>query len=134
MHRRLLARLHANADFLARLHEEARDVHRLAVHLDVAVANELARRLAARREAHAVDDVVETALERGEKVVARDARQRRDALERVAELLLAHAVDALDLLLLTQLLRVLRRLAAAGRALRRAGRGRTDDARPGTSR
>ena len=48
----------------------------LLVHLDVTVTDELARRLAAGREAHAVDHVVEPALERGQQVVARDARQR----------------------------------------------------------
>jgi hypothetical protein len=86
-----------------------------ALDLDVAVPDELARGLAARREAHAVHDVVEAALERGEQVVARDALLGRDLLERVAELLLRDAVDALDLLLLAQLLGVLRHLAAAGR-------------------
>ena len=79
--------------------------------------NELTRGLAAGREPHAVDHVIQPALECGEKVVTRDARQRRHLLEGVAELLLADAVDALDLLLLAELLRVLRRLAAAGRAL-----------------
>src|SRR5215212_4972728 len=90
----------------------------------MAVANELARCLAARRETHAVHDVVETALESGEKIVAGDARHRRHALERVAELALAHAVDALDLLLLTKLLRILRHLATAGSAGTVLSRGR----------
>ena len=52
---------------------------RLQVHFDVAVTDELARSLAARRETHAIDDVVEAALERGQQVVARDAGQRADA-------------------------------------------------------
>ena len=99
---------------------------RLLVHLDVAVADELTRGLAAGGEAHAVHHVVEARLECREQVVARDAGLRRDLLERVAELLLAQPVDALDLLLLTQLLRVLRRLAAARRRLAvLAGRVRT---------
>ena len=49
--------------------------------------------------------------------MARDPRQRRHLLEGVPELLLAQAVDALDLLLLAQLLGVFRRLATARRVL-----------------
>jgi hypothetical protein len=49
-----------------------RDVDQPPLDLDVAVPDELAGRLAARREAHAVHDVVEPALERGEQVVTRD--------------------------------------------------------------
>src|SRR6185312_4542923 len=61
--------------------------------------------------------VVQAALESCEEVVTGDARQRPHLLEGVAELLLAQPVDALDLLLLTELLGIFRRLAAAGRAL-----------------
>src|SRR5205085_1504556 len=117
LHRDHLARLHAHTKLLAGTHLIARHVDRLAVDLDVAVPDELARGLATGGEAHAVNHVVEAALERGEQVVAGDARQRAHALERVAELPLAHAIDALDLLLLTKLLRVLARLAAARRTL-----------------
>ena len=133
-HRLHLARLLTDLHFLARRDDVARDVHRLAVHFDVTVANELTRRLAARSEAHAVDHVIEATLKCREKVVARDARERRHLLEGVAELLLADPVDALDLLLLAELLRVLRRLAAARRALPVLAGRDTDDARPGTSR
>src|SRR5207302_1461413 len=77
------------------------------------MTDELARRATARGEAHPIHHVVETALERREQVVPGDARRRAHALERVAELLLAQLIDALDLLLLAQLLGVLRRLAAA---------------------
>ena len=45
------------------VHEVARDVDRLLIDLDVTVTDELARGLAARREAHAIHDVVEPALE-----------------------------------------------------------------------
>src|SRR5450759_5515461 len=100
---------------MSRLHEEARDVDRLLIHLDVAVPHELARRLAAARESHAVHDVVETRLQRGEEIVSRDSRERCDPLEGVPELSLADAVDALDFLLLAELLRVLRQLATARR-------------------
>src|SRR6185503_12689931 len=94
------------------------------VDLDVAVTNELSRCLAARGEAHAVHDVVETALESGEKIVAGDARHRCHALERVAELVLAHTIDALDLLLFTKLLGILRHLATAGSRSSVLARGR----------
>src|SRR5690606_4773081 len=90
---------------------------------DVAVADQLARGLAARREAHPVDHIVQAALEGREEVVARHARQGGHLLERVAELTLRHAIDALDLLLLTELLRVLAHLAAAGRVLAVLTRG-----------
>src|SRR5665811_2536169 len=89
---------------MSRLHEEARDVHRLLIHLDVTVPNELARRLAAARESHAVHDVVEARLQRGQEIVSRDSRERCDPLEGITELPLADPVDALDLLLLTELL------------------------------
>ena len=99
---------------------------RLLIHLDVAMPDELTRCLAAGGETHAVHHVIEATLECREKVVARDAGQRAHLLEGVPELLLAHPVDALDLLLLAQLLRVLRRLATARRRLAvLAGRIRT---------
>src|SRR5690349_23630958 len=75
------------------------------------MTHELARGLPAARESHAVHDIVETRFQRGEKIVSRNSRQRCDALEGVPELSLAHAVNALDLLLLTELLRILRHLA-----------------------
>src|SRR5579872_4019294 len=111
-HRHLFARGAAHRHFFARPNEIARNVDLLPVHVDVPVANQLPRRLAARRESHPVHHVVQPALEGGEKVVSRDARQLGDALERVAELALAHAVDALHLLLLAQLLRVFGRFPA----------------------
>src|SRR6185295_13619053 len=121
IHRRddghLLARLGAHTHFLARRHVIARDVHALLVHFDMAMTNELARGLAAAGEAHAVHHVVQTRLERREQIVTAKTGLRAHLVEGVAELLLAHAVDALDLLLLTKLLGELRRLAAAGRGL-----------------
>ena len=56
-------RLFAQRDHLAALALERRDADHLAVHGDRAVAHELARLVARGREAHAVDDVVEAALE-----------------------------------------------------------------------
>ena len=65
-----------HADLFARHDPVGRDVHPPAVHLDVTVRDELARRLAARREAHPVHDVVQPALERHQQVGALDARLR----------------------------------------------------------
>src|SRR5690606_27975970 len=88
----------------------ARDVHRATVHLHVPVPNQLARSLAARSEAQPVHDVVQPRLQPDEQVLARHALLPRSFLEQVLEVLLRHTVDAADLLLLTQLLRVVRRL------------------------
>src|SRR6185312_6123791 len=101
-----------DADFLAREHPEGRDVDPLAVHFHVTVADELARGLAAGGKAQAVHDVVEPGLERDEQVGALHAGLVADAIEQVAELALGEPVDPLHLLLLTQLLGVLGRLAA----------------------
>src|SRR5205814_8970712 len=61
-----------------------------------------------------------------EKVVTRDPGHRGNLPERVAKLLLAHAIDPLDLLLLTELLGAFGCLAPALRALPvLAGRVRT---------
>src|SRR5690606_34371846 len=102
------------AHLVARLHHVARNVDRLAVHLHVTVTHELTRSLAARREAETVDDVVEAQLEADQQVLTRDARLARRTRVQVAEVLLPHTVDALDLLLLTELQRILRRLATPG--------------------
>jgi len=49
--------------------------------------------------------------------VPSDAGERRNTLERVTELPLAHAINALDLLLFAKLLGILGRLAATRRVL-----------------
>src|SRR5690348_427735 len=111
LYRDHLARLLPNANLFARLHLIARNVDRALIHFDMTMANELPCGLAARRKSQPIDHVVETTLERSEQIVAGDSRQRRDALERVVKLRLTHAIDALDLLLLAELLRILGRLA-----------------------
>jgi hypothetical protein len=78
------------------------------------VRDELARRRAGHCEAHAVDHVVETRLQQLQQVLAGVALLRRRLLVVVAELALQQAVDALDLLLLTQLGGVVGQLALAG--------------------
>src|SRR5215207_10857037 len=98
---------------------EARDVHPPAVHLKVAVADDLARLSARGSEAEAIDDVVETRLEHPQELLARDSRALRRLVVVVAELLLENAVVATCLLLLTQLKKVLRLLDAPAPVLSR---------------
>src|SRR6185503_12412893 len=92
-----------NGDLVAGLELIRRDVHDLLVHLDTAMADELARFRARGREAHAVHDVVEPSLEHAEQNLARGAFDLRSLLVIVAELPLEHAVHAAQLLLLAQL-------------------------------
>src|SRR5712692_940621 len=115
-HLLLLAAALGHLDLVARADPVGRDVHRTSVDLDVPVSHELACLAARRREAHAVNDVIQPALERHQQRLARDPGLLQHAVEDVAELLLRKAIDALDLLLLAQLLGVFGRLApAAGR-------------------
>ncbi len=67
------------------------------------MAHQLARLGTRGREAHAVDDVVEAALEQLQQVLAGGARLAGRRLVVVAELALEHAVHAAQLLLLAQL-------------------------------
>src|SRR3954469_15275381 len=92
--------------------EERRDVDLLAVDQEVAVLDQLARHVTAVREAGAVDDVVEPALEQLEKVLAGLAGPPVGLLVITTELLLEHAVDARALLLLAHLQQVLAVLGA----------------------
>ena len=93
----------AHRDDVARLDRVGRDVHLPAVDQEVAVAHELPRLRARGREAEPVDDVVEPPLEQLQQRLAGDAARAIRHLEVAAELVLEHAVDALDLLLLAQL-------------------------------
>src|SRR5215217_705091 len=111
----LAARL-LDADDVAGLDLERRDIDLAPVDLDVPVVDELARLAPRGGEARAVDRVVEAALQQAQEVLARDTLHARRALEVVAELPFEHEVDALDLLLLAQLKAVaLQRLTAAHR-------------------
>src|SRR5690606_14799541 len=64
--------------------------------------------------AHAVDDVVQAGLQHLQEILAGVALAGGGLLVIVAELALQQAIDALDLLLLAKLERVVRELAAAG--------------------
>ena len=73
-------RLVLDRDGVARLHVEGGDVHLAAIHLHVAVRDELAGAAAGIREAEAIDDVVETGLEQLQEDFAGDtAAGRGDA-------------------------------------------------------
>ena len=118
---RVLAAGLAHDHHVARLERVRRDVDLLAVDQEVPVAHQLARLRPRGREAHAVDGVVEPALQQLQQRLAGDAARAVGLLEVAAELILEHAVDALDLLLLAQLHAVADHLGLA-RAAVLAGR------------
>src|SRR5207248_2794462 len=102
------------------------NVQHAAVDEDVPVPHELTCLLARGRKTHAVDQIIQPALERVQQRLARDARLLQHALEDVAELALREPIDPLHLLFLAQLLGVLRRFTtAAGRLAMLTGRVRT---------
>src|ERR1041384_7925042 len=101
--RRVLAAAGPDRHDIARLDRERRDIHLLAVHDEVAVADQLPRLRRGRREPGAIGDVVEPPFEQLQQRLAGDAARPLRLLEVAAELILEHAVDALDLLLLAQL-------------------------------
>ena len=95
---------------------------------DVTVTHELAGLVAARREPGAEDDVVDTALEHPQQVLAGDALLTGGLGVEVAELLLEQAVDAARLLLLAELEQVLALTDAAATVLTRRVRTPLDRA------
>ena len=115
-----------DGDDVVRAHLIARDVHASAVHLEVAVAYELAGLRARCGKAQAVDDVVQPRLEEAQELLARDARAAGRLLVVVAELLLEQAVVPARLLLLAQLEEVLALLDAAAAVLTRRIRATLD--------
>src|SRR4029079_12525121 len=117
----LLLGLLAHRDDVAGLALVGRDGDDAVVHRDRLVRHQLARFRARRGEAHAIDHVVETALEQLQQVFTRGARAARRFDVVVRELALEHAVHAAQLLLLAQLQTVVRQalLALALDAARR---------------
>ena len=84
---------------VARLDAERRDVDATAVHGDMAVTHLLTSLGARLRETETVHDVVETALQDTQQVLARHALLAVSHIVVMTELLLQDAVDALGLLL-----------------------------------
>src|SRR5665213_4204622 len=85
----------------------ARDVDPVAVDQEVAMAHELARLVTTGRKSRTIDDVVETALEDAQQVLAGAAGLAARLFVVTAELLLEDAVDARALMLLSHLQQVL---------------------------
>ena len=111
-----------DGDHVARLDDVRRDVDRSAVDGEVRVVDQLPCLRAGAAHAHAVDHVVQPALEKGEHVFARDALHAVSHFVIFAELPFLHAVDTLGLLLFAQLQAVFGHLFPA-RAVHAGGRG-----------
>src|SRR6185312_9999119 len=90
---------------------ERGDVDAAAVHQEVSVANQLASLRVIGGEPQTIDDVVETPLEELQQVLTGHALHADRLVVVPAELALGETVEALDLLLLTQLRTVVRQLA-----------------------
>src|SRR5262245_61577163 len=101
--RRILLRASKDGDDVAFLHRVRRDVHLLAIHQEVAVADQLTGLRPRRRQSQPIDDVVEPPFQELEQRHAGYAARALGGLEVAAELILEHPVDALHLLLLAQL-------------------------------
>src|SRR5699024_2145923 len=99
-----------------------RDVHALAVDLEVTVGDQLAGRTAGAGQASAVDHVVQAGLQDGQMVGSGAAAATGGRGVVAAELLLHDAVGEAGLLLLLQLGQVLLLLAAAPAVLPRGER------------
>ena len=117
-HQRHLARGILDLDEIADLDQERWDVDPAAVHLDVAVVDELARGEDRRHELGAIDHRIEPALEQADQVVAGVALHADRLGVILAELLLGDvAVIALELLLGLQLGAEVGKLALAALAV-----------------
>src|SRR6201991_1331867 len=108
LHAQLRPGTFGQGDFVTRANVERGDIDLLAVDHDSLVRDKLAGLGAGDREAHAVDDVVQALFQQAQQVLTRVALLGRGLGVIVRELALKHAVDALDLLLLTQLHGVIR--------------------------
>ena len=90
-------------DHIAGLDEVGRNVDLLAVDGEVRMADELTGLTAGHRKAHAVNNVIQTALDRDEQVVTGLAGGGSGGLIVTAELLFEDTIDELDLLLFSKL-------------------------------
>src|SRR5579859_1556320 len=93
----------AHGHLVAGLDLERGNVDLAAIHLDMAVAHDLARLGAAGAETHAVNDIIEPAFEPHEEVLAGDAFLVRGLFEPVAKLRFEQSVDAAELLFFAEL-------------------------------
>ena len=117
-HERELFRLLLDLDHVADLHAHARDGDALAVHGDMAVADELTRRKYGRHELGPVDHGIETPLQQPDQVGAGIALHPDRLVVDAAELLLGNiAVVAAQLLLGLELHAVVGELALAALAV-----------------
>src|SRR5262249_35063379 len=117
-HHRHLLRLVLDLDRIADLETHAGDIGAAAVHLDVAVIDELARGEHGRHELGAIDDRVETALGQTDQIGAAVALDPDRLLIDAAELLLGNiGVIAFQLLLGAQLHAIVGELALAALAV-----------------
>ena len=107
------ARAVLDANRVARLDQQAGNVAALPLSDDVAVRNQLAGAGPVRREAEAMDDVIQAALHDAQQRFAGVFRRARGQREVAAELALEDAVEALELLLFAEADAVFARLAAA---------------------
>lgn len=98
-----LAAVFLQSNNIALAYFVGRNVDLLAVDGEVGVADELTGLTAGHRKAHAIDDVVQTALDGDEQVVTGLAGSRSGLLIVIMELLFQDTVDELDLLLLSKL-------------------------------
>ena len=105
-------RLGPHRNLVAGRHTKARYVHRPSVHLNVTMSDDLTGLTTALSEAHPEDDVVQPGLERDEQVLTRHARDVVRMFEEAPELPFTQSVNPLHLLLLAELHRVARLLAA----------------------
>ncbi len=99
----LVTAFFTNGNDITGLHLEGRNVHGLAINTDCLMGNQLTRLGTSRAEAHAVNHVIQTALQQLQQVLASSAFTAGGFLVVAAELTLEHAVDATNFLLFAQL-------------------------------
>ena len=93
----------SNFDDIASLHQIGGDVDLLAVDGEVGVAHQLTGLTAGSGETQTIHNVIQTALNQDQQVIAGLAGSGGSALIVSVELLFQNTIDELDLLLLSQL-------------------------------
>ena len=102
-----------NGNFFARLHGERRDIHLLAVHLNVTMAHNLPGLCTTGGQTHPVKHTVQAAFEAAQQVLTGDALHPCGFFKGVAELTFQNAVNPADLLLFAELQAVAYQLSLA---------------------